>query len=167
VNPPLVSGGKVTTGYEFSPDSTFMVYAANQESATRTDLYRADIATPGSATKLNASLVAGGNVVSFKFSPDGARVGYIANQEDAAVFDLYEVNLLTPGTAPKISTATKEAGLWFFEYSVDGKQVTYLSDQDGDASEVYRVELTAPGVSSKLSGALVAGGEVWDFALAE
>ncbi len=41
--------GKVTTGYEFSPDTTAIIYAANQESATRTDLFRADLATLGSA----------------------------------------------------------------------------------------------------------------------
>ncbi len=44
--------------------------------------------------------------------------------------------------------------------------MTYLADQDSDASEVYRVDVATPGASTRLSGALVAGGEVWDFTLA-
>ena len=43
----------------------------------------------------------------------------------------------------------------------------YLADQDSDVSELYRIDVAAPGASTKLNGALVAGGEVWDYELAK
>jgi Tol biopolymer transport system component len=165
VNPPLVSGGKVTSGYDFSPDSSFIVYAANQDSATRTEVYRADLATLGAATKVNASLPAGGNVIGFHISPDGKRVGYTANQDDTAVYEVYETDLTSPGVAQKISAPMKMSGVFSFRYSSDGGQIVYLADQDSDASEIYRVDLAAVGVATKLNSALTAGGEVWDYVI--
>jgi len=164
VNPPLVSGGKVTSGYDFGSDSSYIVYAAAQDSATRIDLYRADIATLGSATKLNAELPAGGNVVGFHVSPDGAHVGYTANQDAAEVYEIYQATFATPGTIQKMSAPMKMTGVFTFRYSTDGGQIVYLADQDSDASEIYRVDVANLGVATKLNGALVTGGEVWDYA---
>jgi Tol biopolymer transport system component len=70
MNPPLASGGRVTSGYDFSWDSSFLVYAAKQDSATRVDLYRVNVAAPGIAYKLNAGLTTGGNVVAFRLRKD-------------------------------------------------------------------------------------------------
>jgi Tol biopolymer transport system component len=164
VNPPLVSGGKVTSGYDFGPDSSYIVYAAAQESATRIDLYRADIATLGSATKLNASLPAGGNVVGFHVSPDGAHVGYTANQDTAEVYEIYQATFATPGAVQKMSAPMKETGVFTFRYSADGGQIVYLADQESDAAEIFRVDVANLGVATKLNGSLVTGGEVWDYA---
>jgi Tol biopolymer transport system component len=167
MNPPLVSGGKVTTGYDFSADSSFMVYAASQESATRTDLYRVEIATPGVATKVNAPLVADGNVVGFRIRKDGAQVAYVANQDDAGVYEVYQADFLTPGVSTKLSGTMKATGAYRVRYDADGQHVIYMADQDSDAAEIYRVDLAAPGISTKLNGPLVTGGEVWDFDLAQ
>jgi hypothetical protein len=52
-----------------------------------------------------------------------------------------------------------------FQCSDDGTQATCLADQDGDESELYRVDIVNPGISARLNGALVSGGEVWDFSV--
>lgn len=163
LNAPLAAGGAVTTGYDFSPDSSFMVYAAKQESAARTDLYRVDIAAPGVTTKLNAELTSGGHVVNFHIRADGSHVGYIANQENAAAFELYETAFETPGVATKLSSPVQAGGLYTFQYSASGTDVVYLSAHESDSPEVYRVQLATPGVAQQINSNLVIGGEVWDF----
>jgi Tol biopolymer transport system component len=167
MNPPLVSGGEVTPGYEFSPDSSYLVYAAKQEVAARVDLFRVDVALPGVSQKINAALTSGGNVTGFRIRPDGEQVSYIANQEDADTYELFAASFATPGVVTKLSSPQAGGGLFTFEYSGDGSQVTYLADQEGEESEIYRVDIASPGISSQLNGALVTGGEVWDFNLAK
>jgi Tol biopolymer transport system component len=167
VNPPLVAGGEVSTGYEFSPDSSFMLYAAYQDSTTRLDLYRVEVALPGVATKVNAPLVESGSVVSFQIKKDGTRVAYVANQENEAVYEVYEADFLTPGVVTKLSAPMADAGAYRVRYEADGQHVVYLADQDSTYSEIYRVDLATPAVSTKLNGTLTAGGEVFDFDLAQ
>jgi hypothetical protein len=73
---------------------------------------------------------------------------------------IYEVAFAAPGAAVKVSGQMKMTGVFSFRCFADGSQIVYLADQDSDASEVYRVDLAAPGVSTRLNGALVTGGEV-------
>jgi Tol biopolymer transport system component len=167
LNPPLVTDGAVTPGYEFGPDSSYLVYAAKQEVSTRVDLFRVDVALPGIAQKVNASLTSGGNVVSFRIRPDGEQLSYVANQENVDKYELYAANFATPGAVTKLSAPQGAGGLFTFEYSADGTQVTYLADQDTEESELYRVDVASPGLSTQLNGTLVTGGEVWDFTLAK
>ncbi len=167
MNAPLVSGGAVTSGYSFSEDSSFMVYAAKQDAPARTDIYRVNIATPGVTTKVNVALVSGGNVVGFRISKDGTRVAYVANQENADIYEVYQADFLTPGVATKLSGTMKATGAYRARYTADGQHVVYMADQDSDAAEIYHVDLAAPGQSTKLNGTLATGAEVWDFALAQ
>ena len=166
LNAPLVAGGEVTSGYEFGPASDFVVYAANQDDAARTDLYRVEIAAPGTAVRINADLTAGGSVVGFHLRPDGTHVGYVANQEDGAVHELYEADFAAPGAVTKLSAPMSAAGVFRFRYAADGASVIYLADQESDVSQIYRVKTATPGDSTRLNGTLTAGGEVWDFTLA-
>ncbi|HEV7714526.1 MAG TPA: hypothetical protein VGO53_02955, partial [Steroidobacteraceae bacterium] len=167
VNPPLVAGGKVMSNYEFGLDSSFIVYTARQDSATREDLYRVEVAAPGAATKLNAPLTTNGNVVVFELSPDGKKVGYMANQEDVGKHELYETDFTAPGAATKLSAPQAFDGVYAFHYAASGDEVVYVAAQNSDVAEIYRVDLATPAVSTKASGTLIVGGEVWDYALAE
>ena len=90
----------------------------------RTDLYRVDVAAPGMATKINADLVADGNVVGFHIREDGTHVGYVANQDDAEVYELYETNLAAPGTATKLSAAMS-----WWSFTVRAAIITFASMQ--------------------------------------
>jgi Tol biopolymer transport system component len=164
LNPPLIAGGHVTHRYTFGPDADFVVYAAHQDSPTRADLYRADLDAPGVATKLNDTLVAGGNVEHFALSPDGTRVAYMANQGDPAVVEIYEVRLAAPGESIRVSGPTTDLGVYTFVYE-DDRHIVYTSIEASETDELYRVDRTAPGVSTRLNGPLVSGGEVADFAL--
>ena len=47
----LATGGDVKAGYEFSADSSFLLYLADQEVDERVELFRVDLAAPGVATK--------------------------------------------------------------------------------------------------------------------
>lgn len=164
LNPPLVAGGEVTHRYTFGNDGSFVVYVAKQDSATQAELYRVDIDAPGLAAKLNGTLVAGGNVDHFALSPDGTRVAYMANQSDPDVVNLYEVDLAHPGESIRISGQTDDLGVYSFVYESD-RHVVYTAIESSETDELYRVDVTVPGASSRLNGPLVPGGEVWSFAI--
>ncbi len=165
INPPLVANGRVTTLYEFGPQSDFIVYVAEQDTAGQPELYRAEIAMPGVATKLSAPMVSGGGVVGFDMRADGARISYNANQESVGVYELYEVDFASAGVATKLSAPMSASGVMWFEYTTAGDRVVYLADQDSEASELYRVEINAPGIAAQMNDALVTGGEVYDFVI--
>lgn len=165
VNAPLVAGGNVTPSYEFSPDSSFLVYAADQDVVGRDELYRVDLSAPGVATKLNASIIAGGGVVGFHLRPDGQHLAYVANQENVDIYELYDVAFSAPTVTTKLHPTMAGSGVMWFEYASGSDQVVYAASQDSPAVELYRVDLAAPGTTVKLNGALTPGGEVWDFAI--
>ena len=123
-----------------------------------------DIDAPGLAAKLNGTLVAGGNVDHFALSPDGTRVAYMANQSDPDVVNLYEVDLAHPGESIRISGQTDDLGVYSFVYESD-RHVVYTAIESSETDELYRVDVTVPGASSRLNGPLVPGGEVWSFAI--
>jgi Tol biopolymer transport system component len=162
LNPPLVAGGQVTAGYDFGPDSDYIVYAASEDVAGRVDLYRVDIAAPGASTKLNGTAGPNGDIPLFHISPDGARVAYMANQDSESVWELYEVSFADAGNPTKLSGPMLGEGLWWFDYE-DDTHLVYMADQDSTVAELYRVDRTAPGVTTRLNGNLVAGGEVWEY----
>ena len=117
LSPALVAGGDVMAGYQFSADSSFLLYVADQEVDEKIELFRVDVAAPGVTTKINGELVADGDVWDFKFRPDGTHAGYVATQEDLAVYELYEVAFDAPAVSTKLSAPMVGAGLWQFEYA--------------------------------------------------
>ena len=67
----------------------------------------------------------------------------------------------------KLSAPQAFDGVFAFHYAASGSEVIYVAAQNSDVAEVYRVDLATPRVSTKASGTLVAGGEVWDYGLAQ
>ncbi len=64
----------------------------------------------GSPTKLNGSMVSGGNVSgSFRSSPDNSRVAYKADQDTDGVLELYSVPI-GGGTPTKLNDSPGERG---------------------------------------------------------
>ncbi|MGQ9663256.1 MAG: hypothetical protein ACUVWX_13105, partial [Kiritimatiellia bacterium] len=119
----------------------------------------------GTVTKLNGSLVSGGNVTEFKIAANGSRVVYLADQDTDGVFELYSVPL-SGGTVTKLNgTLTAGGNVVQFLISGDSSRVVYLADQDTDETfELYSVPIGG-GTVNKLNGTLVAGGDVSDFAI--
>ncbi len=92
LNGAVVAGGNVSAYFLISPDSSRVVYRANQQTASVAELYSAPIGGPaGSEVKLNGALVPGGNVTFFQVSPDSSRVVYLADQQMDNVVELHSV----------------------------------------------------------------------------
>ncbi|TWU28154.1 hypothetical protein [Bythopirellula polymerisocia] len=164
LNGPLTPNGDVSSaGLQFSPDSSRVLYLADQITNDVDEIFSVP-SGGGFAIKLNGMLAPGGNVDpnGLQFSPDSTRVLYLADQTTNDVFEIFSVPSLG-GTATKLNGAlvsggnVDSAGL---QFSPDSTRVLYLADQTtNDVNELYIVP-SAGGMATKLSGTLVAGGNV-------
>ena len=161
---PLVSRGDVYSGFTFVPDGSAVVYLADEESDGVNELFIVETGVPGYSTKLNETLVGGGDVLSgFMVTPAGAEVIYRADQTVDNVFELYLVDLTTPGISTTLSSPMPAGGdvLGEFVISPAGDKIAYLADQDIDnVFELYVVELNTPGVSYKINRNPTTNGDV-------
>ncbi len=101
LNSPLIAGGTVSF-FHISPDSSRVVYLADQDTDNVSELYSVPL-TGGLPTKLNGALVTGGDVqcCNFSISADSARVAYLADQDTDNVTELYSVPI-TGGAHHKV-----------------------------------------------------------------
>jgi hypothetical protein len=109
ISGPLVAGGQVQS-FTIAPDSSAVVYAADQTTNEVIELYRVPFATPGVSTKLNA----GGGVNFFTgnyaITPDSSSVLYRADQTTNGTFELYRVPFATPGVSTKLNGPLTSGG---------------------------------------------------------
>ena len=158
----LVDGGNVLfSSFEISPDSSRVVYQADQETDNVFELYSVPL-SGGTAVKLNGQLISNGDVSNnFQISPDSSQVVYYADQETNLENELYTVPLMG-GTAIKLNGQLVFGGFVssYFQISPDSSRVVYrASQQTSNVSELYSVPLGG-GTAVKLNGALVSGGNV-------
>jgi hypothetical protein len=164
LNSPLVAGGVVSSFFHISPDSSHVVYGADQDTDQVQELYSVLIDGSAPPQKLNSPLVAGGDVsLSFRISPDSNRVVYRADQDTFGVSELYSVPI--DGSAPpqKLNSPLVAGGdvSLSFRISLDNNRVVYRADQDTDQEfELYSVPIDGSAPPQKLNSPLVAGGEV-------
>jgi Tol biopolymer transport system component len=164
VHPELTAGGEVSSAYRFSPDGTKVGYVADQEVDDQQELFVASVANPGVSTKLNGPMTTGGSVCRFEFSHDSTRVAYCGDQETDEVMELFMVSLATPGVSQKLNATLVSGGNVgsHYDFSSDDTFIVYEAEQDVvGRNELYRVDLAAPGVATKLNAPIVAGGGVW------
>jgi Tol biopolymer transport system component len=91
LNGPLTSGAYVERIFLISPDSSRVIYVAQQDTEWVMELYSVS-SSGGTPVKLNGTLVNGGDVESWggvQISPDGSRVIYLADQDTDEVWELY------------------------------------------------------------------------------
>jgi len=162
LNGSLVAGGEVDTAlYGISPDSTRVVYRADQQANDRFELWSVPIAG-GTAVKLNGALVAGGDISLFDFAPDASMVVYFGDQQTDNDFALFAVPL-AGGAVVRVSDPLAPGGSISGNFAVtpDGASVVYHADRVPGLKQLYRAPL-AGGDSDdqRLNGALVAGGGV-------
>jgi Tol biopolymer transport system component len=168
LNGALPPGGGVG-GFRISPDSTRVVYRADQQTDQVWELYSIAIGGPtGSGIKVNGSLVLGGNVLPiYQISLDSSRVVYLADQTTDGVFELYSVPIGGPaGTDTKLNGVLTAGGnVGDFQISPDSARVIYRADQNTDnVAEIYSVAISGPtGSEIKLNKNLTAGGGVYEF----
>jgi Tol biopolymer transport system component len=165
LNPELTSGGNVSTAYHFSPDGTKVGYVADQEVDERQELFVVSVATPGVSSKLNGPMTAEGDICRFEFSHDSTRVAYCGDQETDEVMELFLVSLDAPGVSQKLNPALVPGGNVgsHYDFSADDTFIVYEAEQEVvDRNELYRVDLSAPGVATKLNAPIVGGGGFYD-----
>lgn len=170
--PTLLSGGLLPAGanieaYYITPDSSRVVYIADQDSADMMELYSVSI-TGGPITKLNPPITASDGEVdsgTATFSPDGSRVVFLADWQINNAYELFSVPV-AGGTPVRLNGDLPMNGnLAGFEITPDGSSVVYVASQDSAGEfELYIVPLTG-GDSVKLNDPLVAGGTVWSLKL--
>ena len=154
LNGPLVAGGEVSDTLQISPSGARVVYHADQQTGNVFELYSVPIAGPAtSGVKLNATLVAGGDVAeSFEISPNGARVVYHADQQTDEAFELFSVPIAGPASSgfklsgPLVANGEIES----FTVSPDSAWAVYAADQEIDGWLMgYRAPLTGPAGSDE------------------
>src|SRR5262249_43497356 len=148
---------------QFSPDSSRIIYRADQQADQVFELYGAP-ATGGAITKLNGTLANGGDVDggALRFSPDGSRVMYIADQDTDEVLELYSVPS-GGGAGLKLNGSLVLGGnvvSGSAKFNAAGNRVLYTADQNvNEVFELFSVPASG-GAPTKLNGTLVSGGDV-------
>ena len=159
----MTTGGDAWANIEITPDSSRVVYWADQTTDQVFELYSAPIDGSSGATKLNGALAAGGSVDwTFLISGDSSRVVYLADQNTDEVFELYSVPV-GGGASVRLhdpSPAAADVQASSFRLLDDSSQVIYIADQDTDeVFELYSSNI-AGGSAVRLSGTMPATGDV-------
>jgi Tol biopolymer transport system component len=172
LNAALPTGGEVgglflTLGVTISPDSSRVVYTADQEVNDRTELFSVPIDGSAAPVKLNASLTAQGDVfdIDILVSPDSTRVVYRADQALDEVFEYFSVPV--DGSAAPVRLNDPLGGnrdvLAGGAISPEGGWFVFLADRDANKMfELYSVPL-AGGATHELNLPLPPGGDVLGF----
>ena len=171
LNGPLAAGGDVGTGgFKFSPDSSRVLYVADQITVGLTELFSV-ASTGGTPVKLNGPLTAGGLSGTAEFSPDGSRVLYLGNQVDSGL-GLYLVPSAggttvhhTSGATPVRVSGPLVAGGSFLSpggsrFSPDGSVIVYTADQDTD--DVFEIYARIVRLHTVGAGGSWDAGSTWD-----
>ena len=179
LNGTLPPNADVQSFFKIAPNSTLVVYTVFGVSTNPPDepvlseLHSVTFATPGQSTKLNvpspgAVFGNGTTVDQYDITPDSSAVIYtLTNSVDFRF--LYRVPFATPGQSTQLTPAL----IGSFAIRPDGSGVVYGAPKEiennppaGSAPELYFVPFTTPGMGTKLSGPLVAGGQVQSFTIA-
>ena len=166
-----VGGDVSTSGLQFSPNGSRVVYFADQNADNVNELFSVP-STGGAAIKLNGTLVTNGDVASsgILISPDSSRVIYTADQDADNVFEIFSAPIAggTPVklSGPMVANGDVSVGAGGRAFTPDGSRVIYTADQDADeVVELYSV-LSAGGASIKLNGPMASGGDLQPNSLA-
>jgi CSLREA domain-containing protein len=144
-------------GFQISPDSSRVVYLADQDTDDVVEIYSAAIAVSGS-TKLNSAMQPNGTVdeESFQISPDSSHLVYRADQDTDNLFELYSAAIATSGST-KLNDPSSDDVTQSFQISPDSSRVVFIARDNG--FKLYSAAIDATG-STKLNSAIVTGGGV-------
>lgn len=134
------------------------VFLSDRETPDTFQLYRVDLKS-GDVVRLNADLVAGGDVKSVELDPKGRFAVYRADQDADNVIEMYRADL-SSGEVERLGPTLVAGGdVLQLLLDPDGRHVVYQADQEvGGRNEVYRLDLTTGEVVT-LSPPLVTGGD--------
>ena len=129
----FATGGQVAD-FAISPDSQWLVFAADRLVNDRVELFSVPVAGPASELeRLNPTLVANGDVVAgIQISPDSSRVAYIADQVSDERYFPYSV----PIEGPSSEAVTLYQGV--LAVSADVQEIRFTPDS---SRVVFRFDL--------------------------
>jgi len=154
----LAAGVDVPTGFFFTPDSSRLVYRANDRDPRYLELFSTDF---GVAQVLNVPLEPGlraGDIVQFRLAQDGQRVLYRADRERDEVFELFSEGF---GARPLVKLSPELAAdddVLDFALTPDGRAVVYRT-----GFELYAQAVDGSGARVVLSS----GSSTFGFRIAE
>ena len=137
------SSSIVVEDYQWAPDSSRVVYRADQDTDGVIELF--SVLPDGSGNvKVSGPLVALGSVQSFQWAPNSAQIAYLADQETRLLGELY-VTSPDASTPLKVSIplASGSYGLTGFQWSPDSIHIAFRADPNTVYSDLYSV--TADG----------------------
>ena len=166
----MTAGGNLGIDFAWAPDDSRIAYVADQDTDGVNELYTSLPDGTGNV-KVCGALTSGREVrtETLEWSPDSSRLSYVADQDADDVFELYTVapdgtqNVKVSGTLTgggDVLYPTSAFGFLDRYWAPDGSRIAYVADQDTD--DVFELYSSLPGGGGniKLSGSLVAGGDV-------
>lgn len=102
VNGALPGGARVSR-YAIAPDSSRVVYIADQAVKGVDELYRAPLASPGPVARLNDTLASGADIWSYEITSDSQYALYVADHTRADRNDVYRALLDGSDTPTRLS----------------------------------------------------------------
>jgi Tol biopolymer transport system component len=176
LNGPLVAGGDVAHAsddqvlFRLSPDGADVLYAADQETDEKLELYAAPVDGRGPPVKLNGALPPAGDVSTsysarsfVQFTADGNTVLYLADQETDETQELFAAPIDGSGTVKKLNGPLPQGGdvLSGFQPNPRGSSVFYVADQRAnDVFELFEAPLDGSGVSQRINHLPTSGGDI-------
>jgi Tol biopolymer transport system component len=170
VNPPPVALGGVVD-FVWSPDSTRILYSADQDVDELIELYLVDVSGPSPWTpvKISGLMITNGDISprDFNFSPDGSKVVFLADAITDARNELFYVDVggAVPGAPIRLNNPLPASAniqpLW--DWTPDGQRIIYAGDQDQlNINEIFIVDLSGatPTAPVQVNAQMVANAAV-------
>lgn len=161
LNKPLGPGQAVREFVQWSPDSSRVLYAANQDDPSREELFVSTADGTSVGLKLSATPLIAASSLSFllRWSPDGLRVAYAAEHEAAGREDLFVVDRDGSG---RVKVSHDVAGAREFgqaRWSPDGLRIAYVCNNPGVTNHELWTTMT-DGTQRNLIGPIVSNDSV-------
>lgn len=145
-----ITDSVVTSDFDFSRDSSKIIYRASQNGTQ--ELHIANTDGSGTALRLDTNGDGQGLIVSFEVSNDNSRVVYQSNQNSDDQFELFSV-AATGGAVVRLNT-TLPSGAEVEDFrmnTLNSNFVYYIADQTVlDRREVFSVKITG-GTPQRIS----------------
>ena len=158
-----VAGGVVPTS-DWSPDSVFVAYIADQIILGRSELFSAlgdGVGLPQLVSDLGDS---DSDVENFAWSPDSDLIGFRADQDIVGIIELFTATPNGAITYPISNVAATGGQVQQFLWEQNGSGIGFIADQDTAGRFELYLSLPNGRDSAKVSGSLVSGGDVKRFA---
>jgi hypothetical protein len=99
---PAFTGTEDVVDFVLFPNSSGLVYKADQTTDGVEEIYRVVFGFPG-APRINPALAVGQNVATYAVAPDSNSVVYRANQDNPGIVELYRAAFSSLGTSTKLN----------------------------------------------------------------